>query len=204
MVADGLLTAQQLAELLELKEEGTRLLKLIVEKAKVSDMDMVVCMGRVLNTPPINLTRIGIPHEVAELLPKEIAPNHKVVPVSRLGNRLYLAMADPLNVLAFDDVKRITKLEFADDRLGKGDHRQAQQPRCGHAAAWRTSSRTRRSKPRRIRMRTTSRGFQGIDRGGQPGPIGRVQRRSSGHQAGQPDPRPGHQGSGERYSHRAF
>ncbi len=55
------------------------------------------------------------------------AHNHKVVPVSRLENKLFLAMADPLNVLAIDDVKRITKLEvIAADRLRKGDHRQAQ------------------------------------------------------------------------------
>ncbi len=41
-----------------------------------------------------------------------MAHNHKVVPVSRLENQLFLAMADPLNVLAIDDVKRITKLEI--------------------------------------------------------------------------------------------
>jgi type IV pilus assembly protein PilB len=44
-------------------------------------------------------------------LPREVAQNHKVVAVSRLDNKLFLAMADPLNVLALDDVKRITKLE---------------------------------------------------------------------------------------------
>jgi type IV pilus assembly protein PilB len=38
--------------------------------------------------------------------------NHKVIPISRLENKLFLAMADPLNVLALDDVKRITKLEI--------------------------------------------------------------------------------------------
>jgi type IV pilus assembly protein PilB len=40
-----------------------------------------------------------------------MAHNHKVVPVSRLENKLFVAMADPLNVLALDDVKRTTKLE---------------------------------------------------------------------------------------------
>jgi type IV pilus assembly protein PilB len=74
---------------------------------------MVVCMGRVLNTPPINLARVGIDKEIADLVPKEMTTNHKVVPVARLGNKLYLAMADPLNVLAKDDVKRITKMEVA-------------------------------------------------------------------------------------------
>jgi type IV pilus assembly protein PilB len=114
LVEDGLLTLKQVGELLEQqKKGGTRLLKLILEKAYVSEQDMAVCMGRVLNTPPINLSRISIPVEVADLLPSEVARNHKVVPVSRLENKLFIAMADPLNVLAIDDVRRITRLEVA-------------------------------------------------------------------------------------------
>ncbi len=114
LVADGLLSAKQVEELLEQqKKEGTRLLKLLLDKSYVSDQDMAVSMGRVLNTPPVNLARISIPMEIADLLPREVAHNHKVVPVSRLENKLFLAMADPLNVLAVDDVKRITKLEVA-------------------------------------------------------------------------------------------
>src|SRR4051812_32684621 len=113
LVEDGLLSPQQVDELLEQqKKEGTRLLKLLTDKSYISETDMVVSMGRVLGTPPVNLPRIGIPNDVAGLLPKEVATNHKVVPVSRLDNRLYLAMADPLNVIALDDVKRITKLEI--------------------------------------------------------------------------------------------
>ncbi len=114
LVEDGLLTPKQVEELLEQqKKGGTRLLKLILEKAYVSEQDMAVCMGRVLNTPPINLARIVIPIELAELLPAEVARNHKVLPVSRLENKLFIAMADPLNVLAIDDVRRITRLEVA-------------------------------------------------------------------------------------------
>ena len=114
LVEDGLLSVKQVEELMaQQKKEGTRLLKLILEKAYVSEQDMAVSMGRVLNTPPINLARVNIALDVAELLPRELAHNHKVVPVSRLENKLFLAMADPLNVLAIDDVKRITKLEVA-------------------------------------------------------------------------------------------
>ena len=114
LVEDGLLSAKQVEELLQQqKKEGTRLLKLVLEKAYVSEQDMAVSMGRVLNTPPVNLGRITIPMDVADLLPRELAHTHKVVPVSRLENKLFLAMADPLNVLAIDDVKRITKLEVA-------------------------------------------------------------------------------------------
>src|SRR5687767_8528526 len=112
LVEDGLLSSKQVEELLEKqKKEGIRLHRLLLEKAYVTEQDMVVCMGRVLNTPPVNLSRTSIPLDVGELIPKEICTNHKVLPVSRLDNRLYLAMADPLNVLAADDVKRITKLE---------------------------------------------------------------------------------------------
>src|SRR5947207_7564073 len=114
LIEDGLLTIAQVEELMERqKKEGTRFIKLVLEKAYVSEQDMTVSVGRVLNVPPINLARISIPNDVADLLPREVAHNHKVVPVSRLDKKLFLAMADPLNVLAIDDVKRITRLEVA-------------------------------------------------------------------------------------------
>jgi type IV pilus assembly protein PilB len=113
LVEDGLLGVNQVEELLEQqKSGGARLVKLIIEKAYVSEQDLAVCMGRVLNVTPINIARVGIVPELIELLPRDIANNHKVIPISRLENKLFLAMADPLNVLALDDVKRITKLEI--------------------------------------------------------------------------------------------
>jgi len=112
LVEDGLLSPKQVEELLDLqKKQGTRLLKLILEKSYVSEVDMIVSMGRVLNVPPVNLVRIAIPSEIASLVPREMAINHKVLPVSRLDNKLFLVMADPLNVLALDDVKRFTRLD---------------------------------------------------------------------------------------------
>src|SRR5207245_10026890 len=100
LVEDGLLSLKQVEELLaQQKKEGTRLLKLILEKAYVSEQDMAVSMGRVLNVPPVNLARLTIPSDIADLLPREMAHSHKVVPVSRLETKLFLAMTDPLNVL---------------------------------------------------------------------------------------------------------
>ena len=116
LVEDGLLSPNQIEELLERqKREGARLVKLIIDKDKqyVSPDDLAVCMGRVLNVPPVNLLRVSIQPDVVELIPRDTAHNHKVVPISRLENKLFLAMADPLNVLALDDVKRITKLEIS-------------------------------------------------------------------------------------------
>jgi type IV pilus assembly protein PilB len=114
LVEDGLLSSEQVTQLIEeQKKGGTRFVKLVVEKSLVSEQDLTVSMGRVLNVPPINLARISIPSEIAETVPRELAHNHKIIPVSRLENKLFIAMADPLNVLAMDDVKRVTKLEVA-------------------------------------------------------------------------------------------
>src|SRR5881394_3422500 len=114
LVEDGLLFRKQVEELMEQqKKEGTRLLKIIIDKNFVTEQDMAVSMGRVLNTPPVNLGRLIVPPEISDLLPRDICHTHKVVPVSRLENKLFLAMADPLNVLAIDDVRRITKLEVS-------------------------------------------------------------------------------------------
>jgi type IV pilus assembly protein PilB len=115
LVEDGLLSANQIEELLERqKKEGARLVKLLIDKDRqyVSPDDLAVSMGRVLNVPPVNLARINVLLDVVDLLPRELMQNHKVVPVSRLENRLFVAMADPLNVLALDDVKRTTKMEI--------------------------------------------------------------------------------------------
>jgi len=114
LVEDGLLTMTQVEELLEQqKKEGTRLLKLVLDKAYVGEQDLAVSMGRVLNVPPINLARLSVSVEVADLIPREMAQNHKIIPISRLENKLFVAMADPLNVLAIDDVKRVTRLDVS-------------------------------------------------------------------------------------------
>ena len=113
LVEDELITPQQVTELLDQsKKEGVRLLKLVVDKGCVSEQDVAVCMGRVLRVPPVNLVRVVIGQDLMDLIPRDTAHNFKVVPVSRLENRLFLAMADPLNVLAIDDIRRITKLDI--------------------------------------------------------------------------------------------
>ncbi len=53
-----------------------------------------------------------MPEEVQNLVPKDMARQYKLAPVCRLGNKLFVAMADPLNVLALDDLRQRTKLEI--------------------------------------------------------------------------------------------
>ena len=108
LLADGLLTQEQLTEVLDLqKKQGGRLLKLLLEKQLVTDQDMMVSMGRCLGASPVTLSKMRVPQDVIDLIPKDLAQTYKMVAVARLGKRLFVAMADPLNVLALDDLRRV-------------------------------------------------------------------------------------------------
>ena len=112
LIEDGLLLPGQLDEAMQLqKKQGGRLLKILTDNKYVTEQDMVISMGRCLDTPPINLSKMRIPEEVMNIVPKEMARAYKLVPVCKLGNKLFVAMADPLNVLALDDLRQRTKLE---------------------------------------------------------------------------------------------
>src|ERR1700710_1874939 len=113
LIEDGLLLPSQLAEAVEIqKAQGGRLLKLLTDKGYVTEQDMVISMGRCLDTPPVNLSKLRVPEEISNLVPKEMARAYKLSPIGKLGNKLFVAMADPLNVLALDDLRQRTKLEI--------------------------------------------------------------------------------------------
>ncbi len=112
LIEDGLLLPNQLEEAVGLQQrDGGRLLKILTDKDFVTEQDMVFSMGRCLNTPPINLAKLRIPEEIMSLVPREMAKTNKLVPIARLNGKLFVAMADPTNVLAVDDVKRRVQLE---------------------------------------------------------------------------------------------
>src|SRR3954464_5505138 len=107
LIEDGLLLPSQLEEAVTLQQkEGGRLLKILTDKQFVTDQDLTVSMGRCLNTPLINLSKLRVPEDVMSLVPRDLAKANKLVPIARLNGKLFVAMADPTNVLAVDDVKR--------------------------------------------------------------------------------------------------
>src|SRR5881628_3830587 len=113
LIEEGLLLPNQLEEAIGLqKSEGGRLLKILTDRQFVTEQDMVFSMGRCLNTPPVNLARLRVPEEVMSLVPREMAKANRLVPVARLDGKLFVAMADPTNVLAVDDLKRRVQLEI--------------------------------------------------------------------------------------------
>jgi len=112
LIEDGLLLPNQLEEAVAIqKTEGGRLLKILTDKQFVTDQDMAFSMGRCLNVSPVNLARLRVPEEIMGLIPREMAKANKIVPIARLNGKLFIAMADPTNVLAVDDVKRRVQLD---------------------------------------------------------------------------------------------
>jgi type IV pilus assembly protein PilB len=113
LIEEGLLLPNQLEEAIVIqKTEGGRLLKILTDRQFVTEQDMVFSMGRCLNTPPVNLSRLRVPEEVMSLVPREMAKANRLVPIARLDGKLFVAMADPTNVLAVDDLKRRVQLEI--------------------------------------------------------------------------------------------
>jgi type IV pilus assembly protein PilB len=113
LIEDGLLLPNQLDEAVNIqKTQGGRLLKILTDKQFVSDQDMAFSMGRCLNTPPVNLSKVRVPDEILSLVPRDLARAHRLIPVARLGTKLFVAMADPTNVLAVDDLKRRVQMEI--------------------------------------------------------------------------------------------
>src|SRR2546428_6495005 len=125
LMEEGLLLPNQLEEAVGIqKSEGGRLLKILTDKQFVTEQDMVFSMGRCLNTPPINLSRLRVPEEVLSLVPREMARDNRLVPIARLNGKLFVAMADPTNVLAGDDLQGRVEPELssvsAKGKAGKG------------------------------------------------------------------------------------
>src|SRR6266849_6330033 len=113
LIEDGLLLPNQLEEAVSIqKAEGGRLLKILTDRQFVTEQDMAFSMGRCLNTPPINLARLRVPEEVMSIVPRDMARANRLVPIACLNGKLFVAMADPTNVLAVDDLKRRVQLEI--------------------------------------------------------------------------------------------
>jgi type IV pilus assembly protein PilB len=113
LMEEGLLLPNQLQEAVAIqKTEGGRLLKILTERQFVTEQDMAFSMGRCLNTPPINLSKLRVPEEIMSIVPREMAKANKLVPIARVDGKLFVAMADPTNILAVDDLKRRVQLEI--------------------------------------------------------------------------------------------
>src|SRR3954468_18586748 len=109
LLRDQIISADQLHKAQEeSRRSGDRLGNSLVKLGAIQEEDLTQFLSRQYGVPAINLGEFDIEPEVVALVPKDVAVRHKVVPVNRAGNSLIVAMADPSNVLAIDDLKFVT------------------------------------------------------------------------------------------------
>jgi len=92
----------------EQKRSGSNLGFTLARLGYVSDEDISKFLAAQYNVPAVNLSDYEIDPEIIALIPKEVAQRHKVIPVQRAGSSLIVAMADPTNLHAIDDIKFLT------------------------------------------------------------------------------------------------
>ncbi|MDT5273066.1 MAG: type pilus assembly protein PilB [Acidobacteriota bacterium] len=113
LVRENLLTPVQLREALEFqREHGGRLGFNLVKMGLVSDDMITAVLSRQYGVPSVNLELFDVDESVIRLIPRDVADKYSVLPLSRVGATLTLAMVDPTNVFAMDDIKFMTGLNI--------------------------------------------------------------------------------------------
>src|SRR5215470_10446711 len=109
LVKDSLISADQLKQALDYqRKNGGRLGTCLVKLGLVSDDDITAVLSRQYGVPSINLKFYEVDPSVIKLVPQETAIRYQIVPLSRVGSTLTIAMTDPTNVFAMDDIKFMT------------------------------------------------------------------------------------------------
>jgi type IV pilus assembly protein PilB len=112
LVREGLINAEQLQRAVaEQKGSSDKLGTVLVRLNLLSEEQLIGFLSRQYGIPSITLSQLDIDVDVLKLVPAQIAKKYDVVPVKRTGNSLTLAMADPTNVFALDDVGFMTNLQ---------------------------------------------------------------------------------------------
>jgi type IV pilus assembly protein PilB len=109
LVKEKVITPEQLEQATKLqKESHTRLASALVKLGFLSDEDVTNFLSRQYGVPAINLSYFEIDPTVVKLIPFETAKRYQILPLSRVGASLTIAMVDPTNVFAMDDIKFMT------------------------------------------------------------------------------------------------
>jgi type IV pilus assembly protein PilB len=126
LVRENLISPQHLREALDYqREHGGRLGFNLVKLGLISDDMITAVLSRQYGIPSVNLDLFKIDPAVLSLIPQEVAQKHSVLPLSRVGATLTLAMVDPTNVFAMDDVKFMTGLNVEPVVVAEGSVQQA-------------------------------------------------------------------------------
>jgi type IV pilus assembly protein PilB len=109
LVRENLISLQQLQKAQdEQRKTGGRIGSLLVQQGALAEADLTNFLSKQYGVPAISLKDFDVDDEVIKLIPKTTAEKHQIVPVNRAGASLIIAMSDPSNIFAIDDIKFLT------------------------------------------------------------------------------------------------
>lgn len=104
-----IITEEQLREAINLHRKDGGRIELILERlGYITQEKLVTFLSKQYNVPAINLSDYKIDSSVLKFIPFEIARKYDIMPIARVGDTLMIAMADPSDVFAIDDIKFMT------------------------------------------------------------------------------------------------
>ena len=110
LIAAGTITQEELEKGLALqKEQKGRLGEVLISNGIITEQQLIEALQMQLGIEFIDLTKINIPTELAQVVPKNIAKQYTVVPIRAVKDELYLAMSDPLNFYAIEEVRKAVR-----------------------------------------------------------------------------------------------
>ncbi len=108
LLNEGLVSAEEWHAAVE---KGGDVIEGLMSEGILDEESLMEVFGRSAGIPPIDLTRVSSDTEALELVGKETCKEHCILPLTKNGNVLTVAVADPFNVILFDDLKRMTKCQ---------------------------------------------------------------------------------------------
>ncbi len=122
----GMITEEQLNEAVDFqKKSGKKLGEVLKEKGYITQDDIIQVLEFQLGIPHINLDRYDLEPEALRKVPEHLAKRHELIPVKFMDNKLVVAMSDPLNIFAIDDVKIYSGLEVLPNIASSDDIKKA-------------------------------------------------------------------------------
>ena len=109
LVREKLITADQLKKAIEeQRTSGGRLGYNLAKLGLINEKDLTAFLSKQYGIPSVDPATTEVDPEVIKLIPEDVANKYQVIPISRTGSTLVLAMADPSNIFAIDDIKFLT------------------------------------------------------------------------------------------------
>ncbi|TNF84268.1 MAG: type IV-A pilus assembly ATPase PilB [Acidobacteria bacterium] len=109
LVKAGKITQEQLQDALTAQQkEGGRLGTHLVKLGFIEDEELVEFLSQRYGVPAINLSEVEVDEGIIKVIPPDVARKYTIIPVSKAGAKLTIAMVDPTNVFAMDDIKFMT------------------------------------------------------------------------------------------------